>query len=133
MSSDVTGVRIPGQVVDAILTHAAICHPEECCGLIASDDVGNIRFAYPLTNVDRSLSSFTIAPEESYGAFMHADGRGWTISGDFHSHPNGPDTLSATDIERNASPSWLHLLVGPAGIKTFRIEGGIPSELAPLH
>lgn len=115
-------IRIPGQITEAILTHTTNCHPEECCGLIASDPNGQIRFAYPLTNVERSRSSFTIAPEESYGAFMHAERLGWTISGDFHSHPEGPALLSSRDVDESPHHSWLHLLASPDGLKVFKIE-----------
>lgn len=115
-------IRISDQIRLAILAHASNCEPSECCGLLASDDRGQIRFAYPLTNADHSPTAFTIDPTESYHAFLHADSMGWEISGVFHSHPRGPDVLSAQDIARAADPTWIHLLVCPAELKAFRIE-----------
>ena len=122
-------VRLPADVVTAMLVHADNCSPEECCGLIASDLSGDIRFVYPLTNAEGSTTSFTIAPEESYGAFMHADRCGWTISGVFHSHPTGPDFLSEKDILETANPAWFHVLVCPDGLRAFRIEDGQAEEI----
>jgi [CysO sulfur-carrier protein]-S-L-cysteine hydrolase len=121
-------IKIPDQVRQAILSHASNCAPEECCGLIATDSTGRIRFAYPLTNADRSAVSFTIDPTESYHAFLHADSLGWEIAGDFHSHPNGPEKLSQRDLELAVDPSWFHLLIGPDALKAFRIANGAPRE-----
>jgi proteasome lid subunit RPN8/RPN11 len=125
-------IRIPGQIRASILTHAANCEPEECCGLLASDRAGRIRFAYPLTNDDRSGTSFTINARESYHAFLHADSVGWEISGDFHSHPRGPSHLSERDIALAPDPTWLHLLLSPIGLKAFRIADGAPEEVEVL-
>lgn len=108
------------------MAHADNCSPEECCGLLAWDGSGRVRFAYPLTNVEASGQSFTIAPEEAYGAFLHADQMGWKVAGVFHSHPGGPDRLSARDVDAAIDPSWLHLLVTPTGLRAWRVVDGIP-------
>lgn len=105
----------------AIRRHAENCSPRECCGLIATDPIGEIRFVYPLTNIDESGSAFTIAPDESYGAFMHSDRHGWRIGGVFHSHPAGPDGLSRRDIAAAADRTWLHILISPAGLACYRV------------
>ena len=110
------------------MAHAEHCAPEECCGLLALDESG-VRFAYPLTNVEASGLGFTIAPEEAHGAFLHADQMGWKVAGVFHSHPGGPDRLSARDVDEAADPSWLHLLVTPAGLKAYQVEDGVPVEI----
>jgi proteasome lid subunit RPN8/RPN11 len=122
-------IRLPGQVRDAIETHAANCAPQECCGLLATDPIGEVRFVYPLTNADRSETSFTIDERESYGAFVHADRHGWSISGVFHSHPAGPNHLSDRDLFENADQRWIHLVVSPAGLRGFRVESGVPVEV----
>ncbi len=119
---------IPDDIRDAILTHTANCEPEECCGLLAFDGDGRVRFAYPMTNTDRSESSFTIDPAESYHVFLHAEKMGWAISGVFHSHPGGPDGLSARDLEE-APPGWIHLLATPNGLTAFRVSGRVATEI----
>ena len=121
-------MRISGEAVGAILTHARNCEPEECCGLIATDD-GEIVFVYPLTNVDRSPRSFTSAPDEALGAFLHAERSGWAIGGVFHSHPSGPEIPSKRDITEAADERWLHLLVSPSGLKCFKIADGVVHEI----
>lgn len=116
-------IEIPAQIRQAITAHARNCHPEESCGLLAFDRDGRIRFAYPLTNEEHSETSFTVAPAESYHAFLHAENRGWTVAGDFHSHPKGPDGLSHIDLDQ-AVPGWLHLLLSPSGVTAWRIDNG---------
>lgn len=122
-------IRLPDQAREALLTHAANCEPEECCGLIASNRSGEVQFVYPLTNSDRSETSFTIDERESYHAFVHADHQGWNISGVFHSHPRGPDVLSERDRAEAVDPGWLHVLVSPGGLRAFRVEAGVPVEV----
>ena len=123
-----TGLIIPGDIRQAILAHTANCEPEECCGLLAFDPESLLRFAYPLTNTDRSRTSFTIDPAESYHVFLHAEKMGWTVSGVFHSHPGGPDRLSDRDLTE-APPGWIHLLTTPTGLKAFRVVGERSMEL----
>jgi proteasome lid subunit RPN8/RPN11 len=125
-------VHLPADAIAAMLAHSATCAPEECCGLIAIGDDGEIRFVYPLANADRSTTSFTIDPDDSYGAFMHADRNGWSIGGVFHSHPTGPDFLSERDILETADPGWFHILVCPDGLRAFRIEAGEADEIPIL-
>lgn len=122
-------ITVPAEVRLAIERHAENCYPEECCGLIASDSEGQIRFVYPLSNNDRSPTSFTVSPDESFGAFMHAERNGWTISGSFHSHPKGPDVLSERDVVQAVDPTWIHLLACPSGLKAFRIRDGTSREM----
>lgn len=122
-------VLLPEQVVSAIQSHSENCVPEECCGLVASDDAGLVRFVYPLTNFDHSPTSFNLDPYESYRAFLHAEAMGWSITAVFHSHPQGPDQLSQRDVSETPDSSWMHLLVGPSGLKAFGIRDGVVEEL----
>ncbi len=119
---------LPDDIREAILTHTTNCDPEECCGLIAFDVEGRMRFAYPLSNTDRSDTSFTIDPDQSYRAFLHADEMGWVISGVFHSHPKGPDKLSDRDLAE-APRGWIHLLSTPSGLTAFRVSNGVVTGL----
>lgn len=91
--------------------------PREACGLIAGRD-GRGRKLYACSNAAGDEHSYSITPGELYRASLDADRYGWTLLGSWHSHPNGPDELSAADI--TAAPSiagWVHVLVsfdGPA-------------------
>lgn len=115
-------LRIPDDVREAILNHASNCAPNECCGLVASDEDGQISFAYPLTNCEPSPISYTVDPEEHFAALQHAESRGWTLSGAFHSHPKGPATPSVIDVQRANEPDWIYLIVGDGRLRGFRIK-----------
>jgi proteasome lid subunit RPN8/RPN11 len=120
-------IDVPAQISEGIIAHVRFCLPEEACGLLAVDATGRLRMAYATTNVERSRVRFTVAPREHFGAIRNAEGRGWSIGGSFHSHPESAAFPSATDIASALDPSWLYLVVGMAGgypeLRGFRIRG----------
>lgn len=115
-------VREP--IREAIVAHTVNSFPNECCGLIATDASGTVRFVYPLTNVDASPITFTVDPEEHFGAMRHAENQGWEISGVFHSHPDGGAIPSVTDVAMAWDPDWIHFIVGGGEVGAFRIRAG---------
>jgi len=121
--------RLPEQVRLAILAHADHCAPDECCGLLAVDDEGRIRFAYPLSNVDPSPVSYTIDPDEHFQAIRHAESMGWEIAGTFHSHPAGPAVPSMIDVQSALEPDWLYLVAAPDEVRAFSIRAGTIEEI----
>jgi proteasome lid subunit RPN8/RPN11 len=128
-------IVIPSQIREALMAHALFSHPEEACGLLASDAEGRLRMAYPLTNILHSPTNYTIEPREHYHALKHADARGWELTGVFHSHPYSAAFPSATDIRLSVDPTWLYLIVGMENIDTpvlrgFRIGSGTVTEEA---
>jgi [CysO sulfur-carrier protein]-S-L-cysteine hydrolase len=122
--------RLPDQVRWAILAHAANCAPNECCGLLATDAEGRVRFAYPLTNAHPSPVSYTVDPDEHFHALRHAESRGWEIAGVFHSHPQGPAMPSMVDVQAALEPDWMYLIAAPGEIRGFRIRAGVIEELS---
>jgi proteasome lid subunit RPN8/RPN11 len=114
------------------MAHARYCAPEECCGLIAADAQGAIRFAYPLTNSYHSPVRFNIEPAEMFGALRHAESNGWDLAGAFHSHPRGPAYPSPTDQAEAGEPSWLYLVASlqPPELRGFTLSGTEPTEVA---
>lgn len=126
------------EIVEAMLAHAENCHPEESCGLLASDAVGRVRMAYPLTNSLRSSTNYTIEPREHFKALRHAERQGWDISGVFHSHPHTQAYPSPTDVQLAADPTWLYIVIGMEDrdhplVRGFRIVAGAIHEEALNH
>lgn len=121
---------LPDQIRWAILAHAENCAPNECCGLVAVDDLGRLRFAYPLSNADPSPISYTIDPDEHFRAMRHAESMGWEIGGVFHSHPGGTAMPSMIDVQMALEPDWLYLVAAPGEIKGFHIRSGVIEEIA---
>ena len=122
-------LHLPYDVREAIFAHAGNCDPDECCGLIASDASGQIRFAYPITNCDPSPVKYTVDPVEHFAALQHAEQQGWALSGAFHSHPKGPATPSVIDVQRALEPNWVYLIVGDGELRGFQIKDRSISEI----
>lgn len=112
---------LPQQGREAILAHADFCFPNECCGLLAGEAEGRVRFVYPLTNADNSPTSYTIEAREHFEAWRHAERHGWELLGAFHSHPLGPNHPSHTDRERAAEPDWAYVIVSDGDLRAYRI------------
>ena len=122
-------LHLPDQIRTAILVHAGNCAPDECCGLIASDPSGAVRFAYPMTNVNPSPVTYTIDPDEHFAALDHAESLGWTLAGVFHSHPHGLAEPSMVDLMAALDPEWVYLIAGVDEIRCFRIHDQKVSEI----
>ena len=126
-------LKLPAQIQRAVVAHARFCLPEEACGLLATDETGQLRMAYSLTNIERSRVRFTIAPREHFGAIRHAENNGWVIGGSFHSHPESAAFPSARDIDGALDPDWLYLVVGLGNglpdVRGYRIRGAKVAEV----
>ena len=115
-------VRLPTQVHQAIITHAAFCHPLEACGLLATDAHGDIRFVYALTNRAASPVRYVVDPTEHFRAIQHAEAAGWTIGGVFHSHPSGPAAPSPVDVADALEPSWIYLVATGHEVTAWSVD-----------
>lgn len=96
--------------------HVQNCLPEEACGLVAGDEItpvsnlGHARAVYPVTNILRSPVRFRMDPSEQLAAFLAMEAQGWDLLAIYHSHPNGPDCPSPTDLAEFAYPGCLYLI-----------------------
>jgi proteasome lid subunit RPN8/RPN11 len=98
-----------------IVEHCLAELPNEGCGLLAVDN-DRIVDVYPTDNADASPVRYTIPPHQHLEALNDAESRGWEIGGAFHSHPNGPARMSATDLEKALEREWVYVVVGLVGI-----------------
>jgi proteasome lid subunit RPN8/RPN11 len=76
-------------------------------------------------------------PEQQVQAMLDIEARGWELAGIFHSHPNGPSVLSATDVRRAYYPEAVYLIISPDERgewqgRGFHIEDG-RVEAVPLR
>lgn len=124
-----TRLVLPRQGLEAILAHADFCFPDECCGLLAGEVGGLVRFVYPLTNAATSPVSYTIEPREHFEAWRHAERHGWELLGAFHSHPQGPDQPSVTDLALAAEPAWAYVIVSNRNLRAYRIADQVATEV----
>jgi len=116
-------VKIPKAIVDQMLDHARREIPSECCGLLAGKD-GQVSRAYRITNIvamegselsnfdapraerlrrlspkERAAIAFVMDAREMSMAFKDMRANRIELQVVYHSHPNGPDHPSPTDIK----------------------------------
>jgi len=84
-------------MIDYVDSHA----PLESCGLLAgrSSKVEKIFF---VQNQAQSPVRFVMDPIQQLHAFEWMDDNGLELLAIFHSHPSGPETVSATDVAEAA-------------------------------
>lgn len=75
--------------------------PLEACGLLAGRNE-QVEYVIPVRNQAQSPIRFIMDPYEQLDAFEWIDSHGLDLLGIFHSHPTGPETVSATDIAEAA-------------------------------
>jgi proteasome lid subunit RPN8/RPN11 len=115
-----------------MLEHVDRQAPLEACGLLAgrNDEVEKVLM---VPNQARSPVRFVMEPHEQLGAFNWIDSHGLELLGIFHSHPTGPETASATDIEE-AAYEVVYVIwsqnQGSWQARGFWIENGRVSEVS---
>jgi proteasome lid subunit RPN8/RPN11 len=86
--------------------------PEEACGLLAGLK-NQVRIILPIANELHSPVRFRMAARDQLKAFEQIDQAGLELLGIYHSHPNGPDRPSATDIAEAFYPEVVYLIWSP--------------------
>jgi proteasome lid subunit RPN8/RPN11 len=87
--------------------------PEEACGVLAGRQKGELYqtvYALPTTNLLHSPTRYRIDPVEQLAAFNQMDAQELVLVGIYHSHPNGPDGPSPTDIAEAYYPEAVYLI-----------------------
>ena len=71
--------------------------PEEACGFVLGE--GNrCKLVIPVTNILHSAIRFRMEPQEQLNAFLLAEEKNLEILAVYHSHPQGIDHPSETDV-----------------------------------
>jgi proteasome lid subunit RPN8/RPN11 len=83
--------------------------PEEACGLVAGQE-RQVVCVYPVENILHSPVRFRMNPEIQIKVFMEMERKNWDILAIYHSHPEGPEHPSPTDIVESSYPQAVHLI-----------------------
>ena len=115
------------EMLEHVIRHA----PLEACGLLAGKET-RVEKVIPVRNQALSPVRFVMDPHEQLRAFAWIDSQALELIGIFHSHPAGPSTVSATDIQE-AAYEVVHLIWSRAGdawrVRGFWIEAGQAQEV----
>ena len=85
-----------------------------------------------IPNAKRSPVRFQMEPHAQWRAFQRMETAGFDLVGIYHSHPNGPDHPSETDIAESMYPVAQIILYRAEGrwrARGFQIEGGKVAEI----
>jgi proteasome lid subunit RPN8/RPN11 len=114
----------------AIVAHARKARPLECCGLLVGRG-SRVLTAVPARNLATSKRVRYRLDDRLHldlRRILRATAPPLAILGVYHSHPNGPDAPSETDITEAAYPDWVQVIVSLAGgrarVRAFRIRQG---------
>ncbi len=91
-----------------MLKHVEQQVPLEACGLLAGKN-DRVEKVILVRNQAQSPARFVMDPYEQLRAFDWIDSNELELLGIFHSHPTGPETVSATDIAE-AAYEVVHLI-----------------------
>jgi proteasome lid subunit RPN8/RPN11 len=97
--------------LNQMLDHLQACYPLEGCGLLAGDEMRRVTAVYPIDNILQSPTAYEMDPYQQIEAMLGLEAAGWQLLVIYHSHPQGPEQPSATDIALALYPEALHIIV----------------------
>jgi [CysO sulfur-carrier protein]-S-L-cysteine hydrolase len=126
------GMRIARRLYEEMVVHALEEAPNECCGIVSSDDEEAVK-VYRATNVEASPLRFVLDPDEQLLIHNDIEGAGLDIGAIYHSHTRTEPRPSQTDISFAAQwPGVLWIIVGlddgQPEVRTWQIDDGRVSE-----
>jgi proteasome lid subunit RPN8/RPN11 len=74
-------------------------------------NVKTVKKVYLLTNIDASNEHFSMDPKEQFASLKDARANGWTLVGNFHSHPESPSRPSEEDKRLAYDPTFEYLIL----------------------
>lgn len=102
---------------------------QERCGLLAGAD-DRVSRVLPVPNSLRSPTAYRMDGPEFIAAMRACDFEPLAI---YHSHPNGPDAPSPTDLAEATYPDARYVIVSfraePPSVRAFAIAHGRASEV----
>jgi proteasome lid subunit RPN8/RPN11 len=125
---------LPEALRAAIIDHAQRGWPEEVCGLLAGH-AGVATEWHPGVNVSPTPRVAYELDVDTLFKQVEFEEAGLSLVAIYHSHPQGPETPSATDIERAFYPEAVYLICSLAErhrpvLRGFRILDGRVTDVA---
>ncbi len=116
-----------------LIRHAKEQSPNEACGILTGKGA-RVEEIYQMANIDKSASSFFMAPKEQLSVMKKIRNLKLEMVGIYHSHPETKAYPSAHDLELAFYPEASYVIVSLEDkdnpvIRSFRIiEGKISEE-----
>jgi proteasome lid subunit RPN8/RPN11 len=117
-------VRVPKTILQAMINHALRETPLECCGILVGKG-RTVRRMYEMRNMDGSMTTYLIAPEEQLEVFREMEKEELDMVAIYHSHPHTIPFPSARDVRLAFYPDVAYIIIslkdGGTSVKGFRI------------
>ena len=119
--------------LNQMLDHLQACYPQEGCGLLAGNMHGRVTAVYPIENILHSPTAYQMNPHQQIQAMLALEAAGWQLLAIYHSHPQGPERPSPTDIAQAYYPEAATLIISmqqPEApvLKAFKIVGQLVTD-----
>ncbi len=128
-------IQIPRKITNQLLHLAQISPELEICGLIGSKN-GLPCSCYPVRNTaEHPQQRFQLDAGQQISAMTEMRERGEQLFAIYHSHPSAPATPSSTDLELEAYPEALYLIIslntkGILEMRGFKIAHQLAREIS---
>jgi proteasome lid subunit RPN8/RPN11 len=120
-------VRISADLYAELLAHGREEAPNECCGMIASED-GTAVQVHRATNAAASPLRYEVDGRELLQITDEIENAGHELGAIYHSHTRSPPYPSQTDINLAFYPDSLYVILGLAGdepeLRAYTIRDG---------
>ncbi len=107
-------ILISKQLLDRIHEHAAAVYPDECCGILVGtgDNEKRIYRFHKVGNINKQRlhERYEIDALEHYKIDKQARGKGLSVVGFYHSHPDFPPCPSEFDT-KSAWPDYSYIII----------------------
>jgi proteasome lid subunit RPN8/RPN11 len=103
-------IHIQPTVFQIMLAHVQSGLPLEACGLLAGQD-NFISHIYIIDNILRSPVAFEMDAQQQIEAMLNVEAQGLELIAIYHSHPQGPQAPSQTDIAKAYYPELAQIIV----------------------
>jgi proteasome lid subunit RPN8/RPN11 len=127
-------MQISRGLLDEIVQHARHDLPNECCGIVASEN-GEAVKVFRAANAEASPVRYSLDPREQYRITMEIEEQGWELGAIYHSHTRSEAYPSQTDVNLAFYPDALYVIVSLRNpddpeIRAFRIARERIEEVA---
>jgi proteasome lid subunit RPN8/RPN11 len=124
-------MRIPRDLYDEMIEHARAEAPNECCGMLASQD-GDVVRLYRAKNAAASPLRYEIDGADQYRIQMEIYDADLELGAIYHSHTRTEPYPSQTDINLAFYPEALYVIVGLAApepdVRAYTIRDGVVAD-----
>jgi len=105
---------ISSHLIEEMIHHSISTLPEEACGLVGGKDNRGLS-VIGVENEVHSSSGYRMDPRQQLEAMLSFEKVGHEMVGIYHSHPNGPEHPSETDVAQAYYPDAVTLILSPGG------------------